>query len=103
MLQPRMAEENPMETVGQVVGKIETRLRQLGTRLDRLVAKADEAGTEAKNEHRQRLTHIKDKLAVVRSKLDAFRAAHGRRWDDFRGGIETAWHDLENALQALKQ
>ena len=31
-----------METVGQEVGRIETRLRQLGAKLDRLVAKADD-------------------------------------------------------------
>ncbi len=91
-----------MDTVGQEVGKIETRLRQLGTRLDRLVAKADEAGTEVKLDYRKRLDHIKDKLAIVHGKLNEFRAAHGRKWDDFRGGIVTAWHDLEKALQALK-
>jgi hypothetical protein len=92
-----------METTGQEVGKIETRLRQLGTKLDRLVAKADEAGTEAKIDYRGRLDHIKDKLAAVQSRLNAFRAANGQKWDNFRGGVETAWHDLENAFKALKQ
>ena len=92
-----------METAGQEVGKIETRLRQLGTRLDRLVAKADEAGTEARSDYRERLDHMKDKLAVVHGRLKAFRAANGRKWDDFKGGIETAWRDLENAFQAVKQ
>jgi hypothetical protein len=37
-----------MESVEQEVAKIETLLEQLGARLDKLVAKADEAGTEAK-------------------------------------------------------
>ena len=92
-----------MDTVGQEVGKIETRLRQLGTRLDRLVAKADEAGTEAKTEYRKQIDHIKDKHAVVQSKLSAFRAANGQKWDDFKSGVETAWHDLENAFKSLKQ
>jgi uncharacterized coiled-coil DUF342 family protein len=95
--------ENSMESVGQEVGKIETRLRQLGTRLDRLVAKADEAGTEVKSEYRKQIDCIKDKHSVVQNKLTEFRAANGQKWDNFKGGVETAWHDLENAFKALKQ
>ena len=100
---PLTARENSMESVGQEVGKIETRLRQLGAKLDRLVAKADEAGTEAKAEYREQIGHIKDKHTMVQSKLTEFRAAKGQKWDNFKGGVEIAWHDLENAFKALKQ
>jgi hypothetical protein len=92
-----------MDSVGQEVGKIETRLRQLGARLDKLVATADAAGTEVKVDYRRQIDHIKDKHAVVQSKLTAFRAANGQKWDNFKGGVEVAWHDLENAFKALKQ
>ena len=92
-----------MDSAGQEVGKIEMRLRQLGTKLDRLVAKADEAGTEAHAEYRKQIDHIKDKHAVVQGKLTAFRVAGGQKWDNFRGGVQIAWHDLEQAFKALKQ
>jgi hypothetical protein len=92
-----------METVGQEVGKIETRLRQLGAKLDRLVAKADEAGTEVKIDYRTSIDRIKDKHAVVQSKLDAYKAANGQKWDNFKGGVEIAWHDLADAFKAIKQ
>ena len=92
-----------MDTAGQEVGKIETRLRQLGVKLDKLVAKADEAGSEAKAEYRKQIDCIKDKHAVVQGKMTAFRAANGQKWDSFKGGVEIAWHDLENAFKALKQ
>lgn len=87
-----------METTGQEVGRIETRLRQVGTRLDRMLAKADEAGTQAL---REQITHAKDKHAVVQGKLNAFRAAHGEKWDNFRGSVEIAWRDLDSACKAL--
>ena len=90
-----------METVGQELGRIETRLRQLGAKLDRLAAKADEVGTEVKLEYRKRIDHTKDKHAVVQSKLKAFRAANGEKWDNFKDGVETAWHDLEDAFKAI--
>jgi len=73
-----------METVGQEVGKIETRLRQLGAKLDRLVAKADEVGTDAKTDYRRRIEHVKDKQALVQSRLDAYRAANGQKWESFK-------------------
>jgi hypothetical protein len=92
-----------MDTTGQEVGKIETRLRQLGTKLDRLTAKAAEAGADAKLDYHKQIELIRDKHSVVRSKLAAFRAANGQKWDNFKGGVETAWHDLENAFRALKQ
>jgi septation ring formation regulator EzrA len=91
-----------METAGQEVGKIETRLRQLGTRLDRLVAKAEAVGTEAKLDYRKQIEHAKEKQTVVRDKLNAYRASSGQKWDNFKGGVETAWQELEVAFKALK-
>ena len=92
-----------METAGQQVGRIETRLRQLGTRLDRLVAKADKAETEVTADYSKQIGHAKDKQAVVRERLNAFRAANGQKWDNFKGGVESAWRDLEMAFKALKE
>lgn len=92
-----------METPGQQVGKIETRLRQLGAKLDRLAAKADAAGTEVEVDYRNQVDLVREKYAAVHDRLRTFRAAKGRKWDDFRGGVEIAWHDLQNALKALEQ
>ena len=92
-----------METTGQEVGRIEKRLRQLGTKLDMLADKVDETGAEAKIEYRKQIDHIKEKHAVVQSKLNAFRAANGQKWDHFKGGVETAWRDFEDAFKSLKQ
>ena len=92
-----------METAGQEIGRIETRLRQLGTRLDRLAAKADKAGTEITADYSKQIGHAKDKQAVVRERLNAFRAANGQKWDNFRGSVESAWRDLEMAFRALKE
>jgi hypothetical protein len=92
-----------METAGQQLVKIETRLRQLGAKLDRLVAKADAAGTEVTAEYRNQIDHAKKKHADVHDRLRTFRVANGQKWDDFRGGVEIAWHDFEKAVKALEQ
>ncbi|MGD0836295.1 MAG: hypothetical protein ABSB49_06590 [Polyangia bacterium] len=92
-----------METPGQEVGKIETRLRQLGARLDRLVARADAAGTGLQVDYRNQVDLVRKKHAAVHDRLRTFRAAKGQKWDDFRSGVQTAWHDFESALKALEQ
>lgn len=96
-----------MDTAGQEIGRIETRLRQMSARLDRLAAKADEtqgdAQTEATLEYRKRIDFAKSKHAAVRGKLDAYRAANGEKWENFRGDVETAWRDWADAFKAAKQ
>jgi len=92
-----------METAGQELGEIETRLRQLGAKLDRMVAKADEVGTDANTDYRKRIDRVRDKQALVQSRLDAYRAANGQKWESFKGGVETAWRELADAYKAIKQ
>jgi hypothetical protein len=90
-----------MDSAGQEVGKIETRLRQLGAKLDRLVAKADETGTEVKADYREQLGRIRDMHTAVRGKIDSFKTGKGQKWESFRSGVKTAWQDLESAFKAL--
>jgi len=90
-------------TSGQEIERIETRLRQLDTKLDRLAAQAVEAGAEAHLEYRKQIGHIKDKHSMVRDKLRAFKAANGQKWDSFRGSVELAWQELEHAFRGLGQ
>lgn len=96
-----------METAGQEIGKIETRLRQLGAKLDKLAAKADEAQaeaqTEAKLEYRRLIDLARSKQAAVQGKLDAYRTAKGQSWESFKGAVEVAWHDWTAALKALNR
>jgi hypothetical protein len=92
-----------METAGQELGEIETRLRQLGAKLDRLVAKADEVGGDANTDYRRRIDHVRDKQALVQSRLDAYRAANGQKWESFKGAVETAWGELAAAYKAVKE
>jgi hypothetical protein len=89
-----------MESTGQEVGRIETRVRQFGTKLDRLLAQADADGG-AESDYRRQLGEVKEKHATVRSRLDAFKAARGQKWDNFRNGVEAAWRETMEAFATL--
>jgi hypothetical protein len=92
-----------METTGQQVGKIEARLRQMGSKLDKIGAKVDEGGPDANQEYRKQIDDVKGKRALVHERLQAFRDARGQKWDNFRGGVEIALRDFWEAFKALKQ
>ena len=90
-----------METAEARVGKMEAELKQWGARLDELLAKADAAGTELKIDYRKRLDDLREKYTTAERKLAALKAAGSGKWDTFKGGVETAWRELETAFTKL--
>lgn len=93
--------ENLMEIVEANVGKMEVQLKQWGAKLDELVAKAEEAGTEAKVDYRKSIDDLKSKHRVAQARLDELRAAGGEKWGAFKIGVESAWTELEAAFKNL--
>lgn len=91
-----------METMEAHVGKMETKLKRWGAKLDKLVAKAEEAGTDAKNDHRKRIDDLKAKHQMAQAKLDELKTAGSEKWETFKAGVESAWNDLETAFKKLK-
>ena len=89
-----------METVEAHVGKMEAELKQWGARLDKLLAKVDAAGTGAKVDYRKRVDELKEKYNVAQA-FGELKAAGSAKWDTFKGGVESAWSELEKAFAKL--
>jgi len=90
-----------MEAMEAREGKMEARLRQWGAKIDELVAKAEEAGAEAKIDHRKRIDELRGKYQAAQSKLDELRAAGSEKRAIFEAGVESAWSELEAAFKKL--
>jgi hypothetical protein len=90
-------------TAGQEVKKIETRLRQLGGKLDHLAGLGAEMADDAHLEYRKQIDHTKGKFAVVQDKLQRFRNSGGQKWENFKASVALAWEDFERAFKAIKQ
>jgi multidrug resistance efflux pump len=90
-----------MESREAHVGKMETQLKQWGAKLDELVAKADQAGAEAKIEYRKRIDDLRAKQKVARAKLDELKTAGSEKWETLKAGVESAWNELEAAFKKL--
>jgi uncharacterized coiled-coil DUF342 family protein len=81
---------------------METQLKEWGTKLDELLAKADAAGTKADTVYRKRIDNLKAKYQVAHSKLDELKAAGSEKWDTIGTGVESAWNELRDAFNELR-
>jgi hypothetical protein len=89
---------NSVETAESPVGTREAELRQWGTRLDKLLAKGDAAGTAPRADYRQRLEELREKYGTAQARLDELKAAGSDKWETFKDGIESAWSELATAF-----
>ena len=87
-----------MKTKKAHVGKIESRLKRWGAKLDELVAKAGEAGAEIKVDTQEHLADLRAKHKVAQAKLEELKAARGAEWESFKAGVESAGDELELAF-----
>jgi hypothetical protein len=92
-----------MKTKNAHVGKIESRLKHWGAKLDELVAKAGAAGTEMKADYRQHLDDLRAKHRVVQAKLSELKSASGAEWESFKTGVDSAGEELEVAFKKVTE
>jgi hypothetical protein len=93
--------ENIMQMVEANTGKMEAQLRNWGVKLDKVMARAEAAGTGVKIEYRKGVDDLKAKYKVAQSKFDECKAAGSAKWGIFKTGLEAAWNDLESAFRKL--
>jgi hypothetical protein len=93
--------ENVMKIDEANVGKMEGELRQWGVKLDKLIAKANAAGSEAKVDYRKGVEDLKVKYKVAQSKFAECKDVGGAKWGILKTGLEAAWNDLETAFKKL--
>ena len=84
-------------------GKMEAQLRNWGVKLDKVMARAEAAGTGVKIDYRKGVDDLKAKYKVAQSRFDECKAAGSTKWGIFKTGLEAAWNDLETAFKKLSK
>ena len=94
------------ETMGKVskkrkayVEKMEAQLKEWGSQIDVLKAKAEKSKAEAKITYLKQIEELKKKQGSVRKNLRELRGSGDDAWEDFKGGVEDAVKDLKRALK----
>lgn len=79
--------------------KLEARLDQWSTEIDKLQAKAVEASADARLKYEDQVKALRKQQDEAREKLSELDDASGEAWKDFRSGVEKAWDDLGDAVK----
>lgn len=77
----------------------EARLRELDAEIQRLEARAMQAKASAKILYYEELQAIYRKRGAAEAKLEALQQASGEAWQEFKHGLEAAWHELRDAVK----
>ena len=92
-----------MNEKGAYRQKLEARLDQWRADIDKLQAKAREAGADARLEYDKQIGKLRDQQDKARKKLGELDAASGEAWKDLKIGFEKAWDDLGTAVKTATQ
>ena len=101
--QPKKHDKPQGSKLADRADRIEAQLKEFGAKLDKISSKADQAGANAKADHKKRIDDSKAKYQLARTKFDEFRAAASDKREAFKAGMESAWHEFETAFKGLAE
>lgn len=90
-----------MQIVAANVARMEADLRSWGARLHKLRLQGHTAGSQPSVDYHKRLDDMEAKCDAAETKLDELKAAGSTKWETLRGGIETAWGEVEAGFRRL--
>ncbi len=80
--------------------KLEARLKDWGEEVDKVRAKADRLGAEARARYRGQIEDLKARQEAARKKLRELAKAGGEAWDDVKSGADAALEELKKGVEA---
>ena len=81
-------------------GKAEKMFKNIGKKIDELLADLKEAGTHAEEEYADRIEELKHSGEKLKEEFSNFREKHKDRIDEVEHDLKKAGNDLKNAFNA---
>ena len=91
-----------MSTKEEFVRKMHSKLDLWSAEIDKLSAKADQAGAEARAEYHKHIDELRAKKAAAQHKLEEFKQTSEGAWEDVKTGVELAWDAMGEAVDSVK-
>jgi hypothetical protein len=82
------------------IAKLQAQLDEWGTEIDKLKAKADKAGADARIEYQSQIEDLRSMQATASQKLTELKEANLHTWESLKEGAEHAWNSLSNAVKS---
>ena len=81
--------------------QMKTRLSEYNDDIDKLQAKVEALGGDAKAKAEQQMTELRQKRDDVSKKLQDLSSSSGNAWEQLKSGIEAALDDLGNTYKKI--
>ncbi|MBE0620590.1 MAG: hypothetical protein IH605_08370 [Burkholderiales bacterium] len=91
-----------MSTRDEYVRKMHAKLDTWNAEIDRLAAKADQAGAEARAGYHKQLDALRLQRDDAKMKMERLQSAGESAWQDMKAGVESAWHAMGEAIDSAK-
>jgi len=82
--------------------KMQARLDEFGAEIDKLKAKSERAGADAKIAYQEQIVQLRAQKDAAAKKLSELDDAADDAGEDLKSGIEDAWHSLGEAIKTAK-
>lgn len=80
------------------VDRLKAQFDEWNAEIDRLKAKADKAGADARIETYQQIDELRMKQIEAQERLGELQAAGETAWEDLKSGVEHAWKGMGDAV-----
>lgn len=80
-------------------GTMETRLRELGQKIDALSREAQNTALDAKETYREGIDALRSQRDEIARNLQRLKQSSGRAWEDIQGGMDTVWDNVQAVLR----
>ncbi len=92
----------PSDNISDYQKLMTARFKEFEADIQKLEAKAETAGAEARIELKNQANDFRRRLADMRSQLDKLSQSSGEAWENMRSGLDDAWSDLSEAWKKTK-
>lgn len=92
-----------MESKQAYEQKMQAKIDQWRSEMDRLKAKASEADADARIEYEKQMDNLKEKQKEAAARLNELRDAGSEAWDEMKSGVEKAARELGDAFASATE
>lgn len=84
------------------IQKLKSMLDEWNTEIDRLTAREDRAGPNAKIEYHKKLDDLREKRNDLESRINIMEKTGEDAWEDLKFDLESSWEFLKDGLSIFK-
>ncbi len=81
--------------------KVQKKLDEYSTKLNRMEAKAKDLGEKAKQEAREEMQEMRRKMDVAEQKLKSMKSATGESWKKMKSEVNSAMESVEETYKKV--